>query len=135
MVKLVVNSDLCTGCLNCQTVCALVHGGRQDRSASSIRVELEMFTGLNTITYCRQCEDPECRNACPVGAIHRDQRTGAWKINYDTCIECGKCITACSYGAMFLKEDSPLKCDLCGGKPACAEACKFNAVTTEPFER
>ncbi|MCK5840656.1 MAG: 4Fe-4S dicluster domain-containing protein [Candidatus Sabulitectum sp.] len=129
MVELTVKSDLCTGCMNCQTVCALVHLGIHDRSASAIRINLELFSGINSVTYCRQCEYPMCRAACPTEAIFKDKHTGAWIINYDLCIMCGNCISACPYGAMFLRGKAPLKCDLCAGKPACAEACAFNAIT------
>lgn len=131
MAKLTIRADLCTGCLNCQTVCALLHAGRLDRSASAIRVELEIFSGLNSITFCRQCEKPECLKACPVNAIFKDQSSGAWKINCDICVKCGSCVAACPFGAMFSSgaEKLPFKCDLCGGKPACAEACVFSAIT------
>lgn len=133
MTRLKVRASLCTGCLNCQTVCALLRGGRQDRSASAIRVELELFSGLNSITFCRQCEKPECLKACPVNAIFKDKNSGAWKINYSLCVKCGSCVAACPFGAMFSREAErfPFKCDLCGGQPACAEACAFNAITLE----
>lgn len=130
MAGLTINADLCTGCLNCQTVCSLIQVGRHDKSASAVRVNLELFSGLNTITFCRQCEDPSCRNACPVNAVYRDQSTNAWKINYDFCIECGSCVQACPFGAMFRQNSKPFKCELCDGEPACAEACTFNAITS-----
>ncbi|RKZ10985.1 hypothetical protein DRQ25_01095 [Candidatus Fermentibacteria bacterium] len=128
MMKFTIMSDLCTGCMNCVTVCSLLQCGEQDRSASLIRVNLELFSGKHTHIFCRQCESPECRRACPAGAINKDLRSGAWVINYDLCTKCGNCVEACPFGAMFRRTGTPLKCDLCGGNPACLEACTFNAI-------
>ncbi|MCK5115117.1 MAG: 4Fe-4S dicluster domain-containing protein [Candidatus Aegiribacteria sp.] len=131
MTKFNIKSDLCTGCMNCVTVCSLTNSGSQDRSASLIRVDLELFSGKHSHIYCRQCENPECRRACPEGAINKDLQSGAWTINYDLCTKCGRCVDACPFGAMFWYACAPIKCELCGGKPACCEACRFNAITPE----
>lgn len=119
--------------MNCQTVCSLLQSGKHDRSASAIRVNLELFSGKHTHIFCRQCENPECRKACLVNAIYKDLHTGAWKINYDLCTRCGACVEACPFGAMFWynPEEIPFKCDLCGGAPACVEACRFSAIILE----
>lgn len=117
--------------MNCQTVCALRNAGLHDRSASAIRVNLQLFSGKHTHIYCRQCENPECRKACPVDAVYMNTDTGAWKINSEICVMCGSCVAACPFGAMFNRNTDglPFKCDLCDGKPACEEACVFNAIT------
>jgi Fe-S-cluster-containing hydrogenase component 2 len=133
MQKLTAKPELCTGCLNCQTVCALLRSGRQDKSAAAIRVNLHLFSGNNTLVFCRQCEKPDCLKACPVSAIERNPGSGAWNINENICLKCGKCVSACSYGAMLPGSPGtiPVKCDLCGGSPSCVEACVFNALTFE----
>ena len=128
MTKFTIKSDLCTGCMNCVAVCSLIQSGNHDRSASVIRVNLELFSGKHTHVFCRQCENPECRSACPEEAIYKDLQSGAWTINYDLCTKCGICVEACPYGAMFWHRSAPLKCDLCGGTPACCEACRFDAI-------
>lgn len=131
MAGLIVKEHLCTGCLNCETVCSLHHTGIHHKHSSAIRIDLELFSGLHSVTFCRQCTHPECLRSCPVDAIFLDEDTGAWKIDSDTCIRCGNCISACPFGAMFQQGSGeiPLKCDLCNGKVLCAEACKFNAIT------
>lgn len=43
-----------------------------------------------------------CENACPVGAIAKDEN-GYAKIDFDKCITCGKCVAACPFGAVHEK--------------------------------
>src|SRR5574344_1521248 len=43
-----------------------------------------------------------CENACPVGAIAKDE-DGMAKIDFDKCISCGKCVNACPFGAVHEK--------------------------------
>ncbi len=133
MGKLVIDSTLCTGCLNCQTVCALVKSKAHTKSASAIRVNLEIFSGKHSHIYCRQCVDAECERVCPVGAIARDLTTGALLIDSKICIQCKLCVDACPFTAMFWDSEAsmPFKCDLCGGNPACVEACNFGVFASE----
>jgi len=47
---------------------------------------------------CMQCDQPSCTEVCPVGATFKDG-DGIVKIDYEQCIGCRYCVTACSYGA------------------------------------
>ena len=43
-----------------------------------------------------------CENACPVGAIAKDEN-GLAQIDFEKCISCGKCVHACPFGAVHKK--------------------------------
>jgi anaerobic carbon-monoxide dehydrogenase iron sulfur subunit len=130
MKRLNVNPVPCTGCLCCETACSLVRSGGQDRGASACRVALDIFGGVHTHVFCRQCDAPSCAAACPAGAITRNGVSGAWVVDTGSCILCGICVEACPFGAMgrLLEGQGPVKCDLCGGEPRCALACSFGAI-------
>ena len=125
-----VNNIPCIGCFSCEAICSIFHFKRNSRELSAIRVELEPFSGLNEIIFCRQCEDAECAQVCPTESIIYNKEKFYWYINRDTCISCGQCVEACPYEAMFWSEEigGPLKCDLCGGDPECVKACHFSVL-------
>lgn len=47
---------------------------------------------------CMQCEKPPCTPVCPVGATWR-REDGVIAIDYEKCIGCRYCLTACPYSA------------------------------------
>ncbi len=144
---LLIDSDKCIGCDNCEAACAATHGGysRLDRKGG------KSFAAIQIPISCRHCENPLCMLDCPPDALMR-QANGEVIIR-DTCIGCGNCVTNCPYDVIKLvydsvssgwsiwslfgrgqKEKGPAKaakCDMCHeltGGPACVRACPTGAA-------
>jgi Fe-S-cluster-containing dehydrogenase component len=47
---------------------------------------------------CMQCDKPSCVSVCPVSATKKEAN-GVVSIDYDNCIGCRACLTACAYSA------------------------------------
>ena len=71
--------------------------------------------GVEVTQACRGCIAHHCMNACPKGAIQIVDRKA--HIDQSKCIECGRCVSACPYGAIA-KHTRP-----------CMNACKPNAIS------
>ena len=119
----------CTGCRTCELSCSMVKGreGQLGRSRISVHKTGEAaFMQMN----CFQCLNAACAQVCPTKAIARNEETGAVVIDDELCVGCALCETACPFGHMYFDRNSgkPLKCDLCGGDPACAKFCPDRAL-------
>jgi anaerobic dimethyl sulfoxide reductase subunit B (iron-sulfur subunit) len=93
---------------------------------------------------CYHCEAPACRDVCPTGAIHKEERFGAVLIDEETCDGCRLCYPECPYGAIVFEGDEAgaraRKCTLCidrlrrGEKPVCVLACPMRSLDFGPLE-
>jgi carbon-monoxide dehydrogenase iron sulfur subunit len=129
-VHLEIHAEKCTGCRICENFCSFHHEGAVWPARSRITIVAQSDDGPFIPTVCRQCEDASCAVACPVEAITRDERTGAWVVDVEECIGCGDCVEACPFEGMAFDDERaiPLKCDLCGGEPECAAMCPSGAI-------
>jgi formate dehydrogenase iron-sulfur subunit len=84
---------------------------------------------------CKHCTHAGCLDACPTGAIIRNE-FGDVYVQPDVCNGCGYCVPACPFGVIDLnREDGRAwKCTLCydrqkdGFTPACAKACPTQSI-------
>ena len=163
---MVVDVKRCIGCHTCAVVCKqendipngvwwnriLTEGGQNmDAPAGD-------YPNLRKDYYpvaCQHCENPDCVKVCPVGATYKDPETGIVRQDYDKCIGCRMCMSACPYaGVRSFNWEEPAhyldfavggkdvaphekhtveKCTLCwhriaqGFEPACIEVCPARA--------
>lgn len=127
---LIANPEKCVGCRICELVCSLHHENVVNPTMSRVRVIKDDRKGLDIPITCAQCETAFCMKICPVGAIKRDEKTGAMLVDGESCIGCRACLIACPFGAPSLHptKRTMMICDLCGGEPRCARFCQPKAL-------
>lgn len=158
----VIDRKGCIGCTSCAMACkiennlpdniwwnrVLTIGGDNFDTPKGIYPELTMD---NLTVACQHCENPACVKVCPVGATYKDPKTGVVRQDYDKCIGCRMCMSACPYtGVRSFNWEEPQhvvghavgdidvpahqkhvveKCTMCwhrlakGLEPACVEPC------------
>src|SRR5438477_4758277 len=90
---------------------------------------------------CKHCANPGCMEACPTGALIRNE-FGDVYLQPDVCNGCGYCVPSCPFGVVDLNLDDgrAFKCTLCydrqkdGIEPACAKACPTDSILFGPVE-
>jgi molybdopterin-containing oxidoreductase family iron-sulfur binding subunit len=56
---------------------------------------------------CQHCENPACEKVCPTGATYVSDE-GVVLIDYERCIGCRYCFTACPYGVRQFNWEDPV---------------------------
>jgi len=127
---LVLDYEKCTGCRECEMVCAIQHEGVSNPARSRIKVVKKEWEGIYIPVTCQQCETAPCMSICPVKAISRDQNLNRVVVDYDTCIGCRMCVAICPFGAMSFNPQTQkvMKCDFCDGDPQCVRFCETKAI-------
>jgi molybdopterin-containing oxidoreductase family iron-sulfur binding subunit len=92
----------CVGCHACTIACVAENKLPPGVVYRPVMVE-EIGTYPNvtmrfTPRPCMQCDQPPCVPVCPVNATYKDEN-GVVVVDYDQCIGCRYCVTACPYGA------------------------------------
>ena len=161
-----VNLRRCIGCNTCALACKMQNNVPDGMLWNRVLTEgCEQFDGAEgtyphlTRTYlplaCQHCENPACVKVCPVGATYKDPETGVVRQDYDKCIGCRMCMSACpyngvrsfnweepAYGVDYALGDADApkhqkhtveKCTFCyqriskGEEPACMDLCPARA--------
>jgi len=121
---LIITPNRCTACKTCELACSFKHTAQGKPGIARIRTFM-ISEGKNQVITCFQCDEAACVKVCPVDALRRVEATGAIEVDERRCIGCGLCSIACPFGHMNHDAASGLavKCNLCGGEPACAAFC------------
>ncbi len=91
---------------------------------------------------CMQCDNPPCVPVCPVTATYKNEE-GVVVVDYDQCIGCRACLTACPYSArtsdfgLTYTQDTPVAAGLIAGRDTVAAyetAPSFEYGTARPRE-
>jgi len=99
---MVIDTRKCVGCTACTVGCVMENKlppGVVYRPV--LDTEIGEFPNVNRRFLprpCMQCDNPPCVPVCPVGATWK-RKDGIVEIDYDACIGCRYCITACPYSA------------------------------------
>lgn len=99
---MVIDLAKCVGCDTCTVSCKAEN---RTPPGVSYNVVLELEEGefpnvrrVNIPRPCMHCDNPPCVQVCPVGATYKLEN-GIVAVDYERCLGCRYCITACPYGA------------------------------------
>ncbi len=99
---MVIDLRKCTGCNGCNIACVVENKlppGVTYRPVLTVTQGTYPNVSRTFIPRpCMQCDDPPCVPVCPVKATWK-REDGIVAIDYDKCIGCRYCITACPYSA------------------------------------
>ena len=120
---------LCDGCGKCVVACVNAKH-LEDPSQSRIHPIERLDENFFAPAVCLQCGDPACVASCPAGALTKNPETGIVEKDAERCVGCLICTLTCAYGGMRFDPvaGQVVKCDQCGGEPACVAACAPGAL-------
>lgn len=102
---MVVDTRRCVGCKACVVACKA-----ENKTPPGVNYVLVINNVLGrrpddkplfTAKPCYHCEDPPCVDVCPVSATFKRPQDGIVVVDYDRCIGCRYCQTACPYGSRY----------------------------------
>jgi molybdopterin-containing oxidoreductase family iron-sulfur binding subunit len=100
---MVIDTTRCVGCRSCVLACKQENktppGVAYTVVLDSVLTNRANGNPLFMTKPCFHCEKPSCVDVCPVGATFKRSEDGIVAVDYDRCIGCRYCVTACPYGA------------------------------------
>jgi carbon-monoxide dehydrogenase iron sulfur subunit len=116
--KIIIQSDLCDGCLDCEHTCTGLY--------TTSRISIQELDSTYYSIICQQCETAPCVIICPTEAMQQTE------VNAEKCIGCGLCVMVCPFGAVHIHNKIANKCNQCKDKeegPGCIQACSKRALS------
>lgn len=122
-----IDLDRCIGCRTCAVICKDHNAEPEGIWWNRVFVPGAPEYGTSALVdgaprmeflpvACQHCENAPCQTVCPTGATYTDEDTGAVLVDYERCIGCRYCITACPYGARQFNWSAPAELDGTDGK-------------------
>jgi Fe-S-cluster-containing dehydrogenase component len=120
---MVIDLDKCTACQACTVACQAENNvpfaGPDETVLGRSKHWQDVMTELGEESEypdfhvrfiprpCMHCEDPPCVKVCPVGATYVDE-DGIVRMNYQRCVGCRYCTTACPYTIRYFNWYAPV---------------------------
>ncbi len=96
---MVIDLSKCVGCYYCVHACQATNDTRSDGLWNILLTDTTAQGDPFYLTRpCLHCQNAPCVSVCPVSATYK-RADGLIMMNYDRCIGCRYCQTACPYGA------------------------------------
>jgi len=130
--RILFDAKSCRACRVCELGCSIHKEGKARPAVARINIVFDEFQSVDPLSarICAQCENAPCIGACRVGAMSRDEHTGAVLIG-EACVGCMRCQKACPWNIPQKHPDrrAAIKCDLCLNEedgPACVRLCPLS---------
>ncbi|MGB9601762.1 MAG: 4Fe-4S dicluster domain-containing protein [Verrucomicrobiia bacterium] len=102
---MVIDTRRCVGCRACVLACKAENKTPPGVSYTVVFEEILENRPNDKPVFmtkpCFHCEHPPCTDVCPVSATYKREQDGIVVVDYDRCIGCRYCMTACPYSARW----------------------------------